>query len=988
MNLPYSILPSSHRRVFRLVGCFFALASSCFGASEAGSITGTVSNRATGDLLAGATLLAVPSGRTVLTDDTGRYVIHDLAAGTYEIVASYAGLDPVTDRVAIQPGVVTRRNFDLSNRVYLLDAYKVAGEREGGAAAITAQRNADNVKQVVAMDSYGNLPNMSVGEMAALLPGVSGAIGHDGVIIGIQIRGMAPGLNRVTVDGGLPAGGGLGRAFTPERYPGAKFDQLELTKGHTPDNGVDGLGGTINLKSRSPLSMREKRRVNYMFSTRYAAPFTEQIKWREQHRAHPVLNVAYQEIFDVAGGERNLGLAVNAFYSENVNGTFGTVRDFENTTATPAYLWSYQTYERYNSRKLANLSTIVDYRLSPTAKLRLKAGYADANEPFVRHYDITAATTQAVGTIGTAGIIPGYTDRITQVRAAAGSTITLNAQGLSVFNRNAEFSLGAEHDFPRLKLDYTAGYNRVENNTANGKSGATLATRISGVGWTLDRTSSDLYPRFVQTAGPDITNPANYRPVANGLTTLDNDIDEAVKELRGNARYQPLEALPVFVKAGFRWRGVKVDSFNRNRRYNYLGTTALPTDPNLVFWDTTRLGRNIPQWEPSMFYRERKLVSPELWREDDYFREQTKFTGLRGVTETITAGYLMSDGQLGRGGFLGGTHYIVGLRTEKTETGGWGWTRARIVSTAAQQLADPVAAATRDYAGNWRQTSGSYTKSFPSVHLAQNLGANFKGRVSWSTSMGRPNLTNSQPNETVSEINQTLTLNNPSLLPQLASNWDATLDYYFEPAGNISVGWFHKTIKDFIVNGSQVGTVPFDTNNGFGGEYGGFTVLTNTNGGTAYVQGWEFSYQQQFTFLPDLFKGLGVVANFTILDTHGDFGGTARLRAGEVAGFIPRTGNLIFSWRHRRLSARWRINYTGDFITAYTAGSPARNLYVEGRTMVSPGVAYDIRPYLTLTCDITNLFNAHQVQYRGIPAQMAVNRNNGTPITVGVNGRF
>jgi hypothetical protein len=41
------------------------------------------------------------------------------------------------------------------------------------------------------------------------------------------------------------------------------FDQLELIKGHTPDKGADSLGGTINLKSRSPLSMREKRRVTY-----------------------------------------------------------------------------------------------------------------------------------------------------------------------------------------------------------------------------------------------------------------------------------------------------------------------------------------------------------------------------------------------------------------------------------------------------------------------------------------------------------------------------------------------------------------------------------------------------------------------------------------------------------------------------------------------------------------------------------------------------
>ena len=82
-----------------------------------------------------------------------------------------------------------------------------------------------------------------------------------------------------------------------------------------------------------------------------------------------------------------------------------------------------------------------------------------------------------------------------------------------------------------------------------------------------------------------------------------------------------------------------------------------------------------------MFVRERKLVDPELWREDNYFREQTRFTGTSGVGETISAGYLMSEGRLGTSGLLAGTSYIAGVRVEKTETEGWGWVRARVPST-------------------------------------------------------------------------------------------------------------------------------------------------------------------------------------------------------------------------------------------------------------------------------------------------------------------
>ena len=519
-------------------------------ATGTATLTGWVSNAATGNLLLGAMVQLPGLGRSALTDDTGLYVFRELPAGEHEVVASYAGLDAGRDRIAVQAGAAVRRNFDLTSKAYLLDAFVVGGQREGGAAAITMQRNADNVKNVVAMDSYGDLPNLSAGEVAALLPGIAVGLADDGVVNGIMVRGMSASLNRVTVDGGLVAGSGMNRSFAPERYAGASFDQLELSKGQTPDRGADSLGGSINLKSRSPLSMREKRRINYTVSARWAPPFTEHVLFRQEHRIHPLINLGYQEVFGVAGGERNLGVSIQAFYSENVNGLFVTTRDFENTLNTPAYVWSYSNQEKYNNRKQGNLKAIVDYRFSPVSKFRFNASYVDANEPTVRNFLSTATTTQAVGTSGTAGILPGYTNRITRVRAAAGSQITQDSRVFSVFDRTGEVGFGGEHDFNRLQLDYHAGYSWQERNTANGKSGAQLQTRISGVGWILDRTASDLYPRFIQTEGPDLTNPANYRPIANGLATRDNDVDEVVKELRANARYQLPTTLPLFVKAG------------------------------------------------------------------------------------------------------------------------------------------------------------------------------------------------------------------------------------------------------------------------------------------------------------------------------------------------------------------------------------------------------------------------------------------------------
>ena len=314
--------------------------------------------------------------------------------------------------------------------------------------------------------------------------------------------------------------------------------------------------------------------------------------------------------------------------------------------------------------------------------------------------------------------------------------------------------------------------------------------------------------------------------------------------------------------------------------------------------------------------------------------------------------------------------------------------RSRFGSTAAQQATDPVGSAQRDYANTRRELRGQYTKSFPSIHLTQDLARNLKARLSWSTSFGRPPMSNLTPAETVNETAQTLTISNPALLPQTARNWDAALEYYFEPVGNLSVGWFHKTIRDYFVNNVQSGTVGPNQDNGFNGEYPGFTILTSTNLGTAVVQGWELSYQQQFTFLPGLLSGLGFSANYTTMETRGDFGGTTTRRTGEVPGFIPRTGNISLTWRYRGFGARVVANRTGEHISTFTEGSPGRNLYVRERTIINAGVAYQWKPSLSFSIDVVNLTNEPQEWYRGIPDQMAEYRIAGTTLTFGVSGRF
>ncbi|MGH7957422.1 MAG: TonB-dependent receptor domain-containing protein, partial [Opitutaceae bacterium] len=751
----------------------------------------------------------------------------------------------------------------------------------------------------------------------------------------------------------------------------------------------------VNFKSRSALNMREKRRLTYNVTARIAPSFTQQIPIREQHRAHPIMNFGYQEVFDVFGGQRNLGVTVNGFYSENAVGGFRTDRDFQNTTAQPAYVWSYETKEIYNLRKQRSVGVKTDYRLSASTKVSVNLNAADnyqwdRRDWFTRAYTANPQNQNTVPNATTTSIVPGFTDRITEVRAVPTSTIDMRSIGPNLFPaRMRRVDLAAEQDFGPLQLDYAATYSYTHLNSGQGK-GADLTMRITNVGWILDRTQSDLYPRFIQTAGPDFTDPNNYRPSPNGLFHGKARNDSRHRVLRANARYKLPTQIPTFLKTGGQWREILTQVGNLTRRFNYIGTGPLAPIPDRLMFDEVKTGRRIPQWEASHFFSEHQLTTPALWAEDHYFREASQYTNSRSATETVTAGYIMAEGKFGREGLLGRTGYLGGVRTEKTDTEGSGWVIAPLAlrSTPARRLTDPSGAAAQDYASTRRETEGSYTKSFPSAHLTHDITPNLKTRVSWSTSFGRPSINNATPGENANENNSTLTVNNPSLGPQTAKNWDATLDYYFEPVGNLSVGWFKKTIKDYIVTGINTGTIGAGPDNGFNGAYENFTRLQSINAGTAVVEGWEFGYQQQFTFLPGLLKGLSASANYTVIDTHGNFGGTANLSTGQVVGFVPRSGNLMLSWRYRGFSTRVLYNHNSDYIVAYNATNVGRNSYRRAYEIVHLGLAYQVRPSVSLTCDVSNLFNAPQELYRGVPSQMQTTIINGTTISLGVSGRF
>ena len=108
----------------------------------------------------------------VLTDRAGHFELPRVGPGTYTLEISYTGLDSHTQSITVGSERVTVPPIGLRSDVYKLEAFTVAGEREGSAAAITNQRNASNVKTAIATDAFGHIVDGNIGEMLKLEPGI------------------------------------------------------------------------------------------------------------------------------------------------------------------------------------------------------------------------------------------------------------------------------------------------------------------------------------------------------------------------------------------------------------------------------------------------------------------------------------------------------------------------------------------------------------------------------------------------------------------------------------------------------------------------------------------------------------------------------------------------------------------------------------------------------------------------------------------------
>jgi len=939
-----------------------ALALAATAHAQSGSVTGTVANVATQAALEGAVVSLGGTNLTTLTDRSGQFELNRLAPGTYMLEVSYTGLDRHTQTIVVNSDRTTVAPIGLRADVYRLEAFTVAGEREGSAAAITSQRNASNIKASVATDAFGHIVDGNIGEMLKRVSGIATNL-NEGEVDQIFVRGMGSAASAVTLDGTRlpsPASGKKSRSFEVDKLPADYIESIEVIKAPTPDMDADSVGGAVNLVTKSAFSQRG-RRLSYNSGVNYKTL---------KHKSAFFGGVQYSDLF---GAKQNVGLYLSVSYSDNPVPQDVTQLDFQGANVSPAYMYRFRLEDGLHRRNRTGLGAKLDWRVDDRTTLYAGVMYNHYTDT-VDQKRLSIDSAQNVNAFA-----PGYTEYIWE---HINATNNYSASLIKPRQETYAFSAGGKTLFPGWRIDYAASIAPAEGTEQRENFDLGLA----GQRVRFDRTADVWYPTVNYLSAGNVTDFNRYN--RGRLQAESGSSKEAVWGGELNVTRTFTTTYPLSLKSGFRYRGQKTEvDFNRTTS-TYVGADgAISADDNLnqfKLQDYVHHGFSgrytFAVWPDVRRAYSSFLGTRQLWLDDRVVTARDSSTNDGRAREDIYAAYVMSTVDVGR------LRFLPGIRMERTDVTGTGFVN-RPITPALPNTAPEVQRLARLLAEYSRVTrTGSYTEWFPGLHLRYAARRNLLLRASYTTSMSRPSFGDLMPDTTVNDVNLTVSQNNTGLRPQRSENFDVSVEYYFEPAGLLSVGAFRKDLSNFIFNDTRV--LGAGTDNGFNGEYAGYLLSTKKNGGSGTAEGIEFSYNQQLTFLPEMLRGFSLYANYTIIRSEGNYNSGGAVSDDQLAQFTPVAWNVGLTWQRARFTVRAQYNYNDRFLNAYNANSAAR-IYDDERIDGALNVKYQLRKQLALFCDWTNALDQTVVRVQGKDRYRPQKiRYNGMRFNFGVTGNF
>jgi len=248
------LLPLSNKGKLDLLNSFkraaltvFALTISILSYAQTGKISGTVTDKKTGETLIGVTVKIKGTTKGTSTGADGKYTIAALQDGKFIIEASYVGYaTKEVPAVEVNGGGTTTLNLALeeSNSQKLADVQvKGVAGKESETALLSLQKNAIEIKQGIGIQELSRKGVSDVEEGLTKITGITKVDGR-----GLFVRGLEDRYNNLLINGlAVPSNNPFKKIIPLDLFPTDIVSVLETYKTFNSGLYGDFAGGTFNI---------------------------------------------------------------------------------------------------------------------------------------------------------------------------------------------------------------------------------------------------------------------------------------------------------------------------------------------------------------------------------------------------------------------------------------------------------------------------------------------------------------------------------------------------------------------------------------------------------------------------------------------------------------------------------------------------------------------------------------------------------------------
>ncbi len=826
----------------------------------------------------------------------------------------------------------------------------VSGIRASVRSALSVKENSNSMVEVVASEDIGKLPDTTIAESLARLPGLAAGLDR-GNASQIVARGMGERFIGATLNGRELASSEPNRAVRFEQFPSESLSGAIVYKTQNADLVEGGVATTIDLQTVQPLKYNGRQASLKADALYY--PLAKDVDaqtvrprlggiWIDQFANKTVgAAVAFSYQKQPSIEERKNHWGFNEDHSADLNGD-GKV------DKTP---WGFEDELKSGTNERSSVLGKLEWKASPDAMITADLYFArnKIREPSVQHWtgDVGNWDGWQAGNYSNVDIRNGYVVGATVKDVSLTTHSTRWIQNMDNFagGLNGKFNVGdwkVEADVATSRASRASQWADVRNTTANN---GTLSWAFTG-----NEQQSYSYSQ-------DTGNLATF-----GAPSLYIDNDGHVHDRLDSAQLSgalPLDLGPVSrVKIGARFA-------DREKSYRQTTWNVSPANASIPASAYTTI--NVPGYFPALMLNDFEGTVTSTFGSgalDASGRTPTANDLLAGwrVKERTSALYAQAD----LDGEMFGLKYRgnAGVRLVHTRQTGEGM---ESVNGAA-----PTAVS----------GGASYTKALPSMNLIFNLDEEQKHQVRFSLAraMSRAPMDEMRASRQISMdttpgSQQPLTgsAGNPALLPMMANQADLAYQWYFDKGSLFSAALFYKQIGSYIGITTDTTTI--------GNRQAVITRSINGEGG--YVRGLELVYQHAFTRLPAPFDGLGVAANWSYneSDIH------EYTNNFPMEGLMRNNGGVTLWYEKNGFEARLSANYHSPFVRMprWTAGYMAEN---GEETYVTANVSYYLTPQLQLRVGLDNITNQKVVYTQNANAYMQNVMEYGRRYNLGLSYKF